>query len=680
MMKKLLILPTTLLALPLAFLTGCNNAPDADWTVMIYLSGNTLEDAQGSASYNLAEIANNLTTNSKVNLVLQLGGALTWQEHNYGLRHIEGMTERYVYENPDGNPSGEYRMYHSMPNAYTGDPDVLTSFIKDAKVRFPAKKYSLWVWGHGMNAIEGLLGDTTYSDKMTDMQCMSFNHFESAVKNSNTKFENINFDCCLLSSVEMLSHLYGYTNYVTFSQNEIPGLGQPYDTFFKSLYENPSMDGKEFGNKLVELYANRYPDTTLDGEKRSFVNVDVNKTPRLLDTFNKFYYEYAKLLNTPSHYKKILNLHKQEGVFPYAKWMVDINQYMNKVKEEDFDLDPLCDSLNNAVNDAVVSITKGPKTSTCGGISHCLWINDLYQRSVNDYDIYALQARKLYGYIAFLDAFHQGWTAPLEIYNENNIQRIEELNPFYYSLRGDYAPSQTPFDRLKISSGEPVLKEVKFLPEIKSKIVEDKGFMILTRDIRYEAGEMFNLNRNDNFFSVDRQDLSWLTFTPYYNSDNPEFKNITYPLTMNDITKRITNRGENEHFYLLSIFYIGEPIMGEEIYLCAYDNGASIEVRNYITLDDFKRLPERFTTDQFNNLAVDYSKLKGKELSYAVTDTNNRNREIIPVISFDNFQENAENIFKIDDATSKFIYHYEFSDLLDKKISLILKSANVIQK
>ncbi|MCQ2815303.1 MAG: clostripain-related cysteine peptidase [Bacilli bacterium] len=684
MKKKKLILPITLLTLSLTFLSGCQTTITqpyyADWTVMIYLSGNTLEDPQGSASYNLAEIANNVTTNSKVNLVFQLGGTLNWHERNYGLVHEVGMTERYIYENNEGKASGQYRLYESMPNAYTGDPDVLTDYIVDTKTRFPAKKYSLWVWGHGMNANEGLLGDTTYSDKLIEMQCMSFNHLESALKNSNTIFENINFDCCLLSSVEMLSHLYGYTKYVTFSENEIPGTGQAYNTFFKKLYENPTMDGKQFGNTLVDLYGQRYPDNDKDGAKRCFVNVDVSKTPTLLKSFNNFYYEYAKELYSPVSFKKILNLHKEEGIFKYAKWMVDINQYMNKVKEAGFDKKSLCDPLINAVNNAVVSSTKGPETSTCGGISHCLWINDLYQNSIHDYDIYTMQASKLYGYIAFLDVFHQGWTAPLEIYSQNNIKRLPELNPFEFSLRGEYESSQGPIDKLKIISGEPVLEEVKFVPELSSKIIQDEGYMIITKDIRYEAGEIFNLVKNDNIYSVDKNDLSWVFFTPYYNNEDPEFKNITYPLTTKDVSKRVTNLKANQHLYLLSIFYIGDASSGEEIYLSAIYDGNSLTIGNYITPSHLQSLPNSFTIEQFNKLSVSISELKGKTISYAVTNSMDVEKEIIPVLTYDNFQEDLTKIFKIDDATTKFLYHYEFTDLLNKKQSLLIRHANGSEK
>lgn len=659
--------------LPITCMAGCSKEPepekpkepDADWTVMIYLSGNTLEDDQGSASGNLDEIAKSGKTNDKVNLVLRLGGAQSWKRAENGLVHEAGKTEDYYYSNPNGAEHGTFNLIKSQDQMLTGNPDNLLSYIKETKERYPAKKYSLWFWGHGMNSIRGLLGDTTYKDEKLDMETMTFNNMEYAIKNSGVHFEHVNFDCCLLSSVEMLSHLYEYTSYVTFSQNEIPGNGQAYNTFFPYLYSHPEMDGKAFGQKLVDFYALRYPDEDEDGKKRSFVTVDANKTPALLNSFNSFFYEYAKNLYNPDSYRTIMNLHKQEGIFQYFSSMVDINQYMNKVKETSF-TNQYTDQVISSVNDMVTSKTMGEQTATCGGISYCNWINDLYQIGQYDYEYYALQDPKLYGYLAFLDSFNPGWNLDRNIYTSNNIAPLGELPFKDFILTCEYTDKDKSIASVKVNSGLKMLKDISFNSVITSKILVDMSFMKTVRTIKYPAGSIYTPVQEENIFSIKKKDPKWFALYPFYDSEDPEYQEIKYPLTMDNITGRFTDLEAGKEIFL------GEMLSQDATnyyMVISYENG-TFKLENLLTTTAYDYLLQTFTKEQFNKACSPLSTIDGCEITYNVKDMNDGSRnEVYKFESFDASEATLNKLFIKWDISDYLTYTYTLTDIRGYKIT-----------
>ena len=652
-----------LVVLSVSCLVGCgNSAPNADWTVMIYLSGNNLEDVQGSASINLEELAKSGKTNSKVNVILRLGGANNWVDHKYGLVHEFGKTEDYLYSNVNGDEYGTYTLLKSQDQMYTGDPVNLLSYINETKAKYPAKKYGLWVWGHGMNPIGGLIGDSTYKDRWVDMETMTYNNFEYAIKKSGVHFEHINFDCCLLANVEMLSHLYGYTNYVTFSENTIPGFGQAYDTFFPYLYAHPEMDGKEFGKKLVDFYALRYPDDNPDGQVRSFVTADVNKTPALVNAFNNFYYEYSKKLFNPADYKKIMKLHKDNSVFNYSNFDVDLVQYLNLVDQNGLS-NPYANEVIRAVNDMVTSKTMGPNTTSCGGISHCLWIDQLYNTTRYDYDVYSSQIPKLYGYVTFLDTYNPGWHAPAEFYEKNNITPYGELPFKDFNLKADYMDNDNHIDSLKVKSGVPVMTSLNFNAFAKAKMLKIEDWGRISTTIIYSLGNYFGLKHDENnIYSPVRDNTDWLAFYPFIDSEDEEMKNLGYPLPLNDITSRISDIDPNLQIFTSENFVATSKDGAEDDILpLIYKSNGVYTLSKYVRKNEFSYLPETFKLADLNNKSHHMTELDKKTLTFTVRQQSQENIEICKLANFN--PAKLSSYFVMVDIAGGLIYNYTMSDI-----------------
>ena len=84
---------------------GTDEADMAEWTVMWYLCGTDLESAGGMASANLEMISKTIP-DSKVNLLIETGGAKSWQaEEKVGIDIASDRLQRWRYSE-DGFYSG----------------------------------------------------------------------------------------------------------------------------------------------------------------------------------------------------------------------------------------------------------------------------------------------------------------------------------------------------------------------------------------------------------------------------------------------------------------------------------------------------------------------------------------------------------------------------------------------
>ena len=76
---------------------GTDEADMAEWTVMWYLCGTDLESAGGMASVNLEMISKTIP-DSKVNLLIETGGAKSWQaEEKVGIDIASDRLQRWRY-------------------------------------------------------------------------------------------------------------------------------------------------------------------------------------------------------------------------------------------------------------------------------------------------------------------------------------------------------------------------------------------------------------------------------------------------------------------------------------------------------------------------------------------------------------------------------------------------------
>ena len=139
------------------------------------------------------------------------------------------------------------------------DPDTLKAFINFGAANYPADKYDLILWDHG-GGPKGGFGSDDHHDDLNDWSVpsiMSFADIVEALADNNVvdsnndsepdgKFDFIDFDACLMNSVELALAMADYTDYYIASAETEPGYGQYYGPCAER-------DGKQYKGWLDEL-------------------------------------------------------------------------------------------------------------------------------------------------------------------------------------------------------------------------------------------------------------------------------------------------------------------------------------------------------------------------------------------------------------------------------------------
>ncbi|MBI3168039.1 MAG: hypothetical protein HYZ22_06145 [Chloroflexi bacterium] len=202
-------------------------APQAKWTVMVYISGdNNLED------YVVKDIETELAPigSSADVQVVALADRGPGYDTSYGgwqttkLFHVtQGMTADGANAVADW---GERNM---------GDPQTLIDFVTWTKANYPADHYALIFWGHGWNWHPGYVmaddtdGDTLdYEEEKAALPLLGF-------------IDVVGYDGCNMASIEILNLWHGHATAVTGSQEYVGWEGLQYEQVLAQLAANPSM-------------------------------------------------------------------------------------------------------------------------------------------------------------------------------------------------------------------------------------------------------------------------------------------------------------------------------------------------------------------------------------------------------------------------------------------------------
>jgi len=128
-------------------------------------------------------------------------------------------------------------------------PEVLRDFVAWAKQTHPAENYALVLWNHG-GGFTGLIEDATTAGsrfmKVTDLR---------TALSGDTRVNVLDFDMCLMGGYETLAVLGGAADYVVFSEEVVPGRGNPYKRILDAWKAAPTMPVRDVAAMFVTEFA-----------------------------------------------------------------------------------------------------------------------------------------------------------------------------------------------------------------------------------------------------------------------------------------------------------------------------------------------------------------------------------------------------------------------------------------
>jgi hypothetical protein len=183
-----------------------------------------------------------------------------------------------------------------------GDASVLSDFLNYGYDEYPAKKYDLIFWNHGM----GVLGGE--SDSISG-DFLLLSEFKSGFNNSrfkgNNKLELVLFRTCLNGTIEVADTLKEHANFMVASQEITRGYQG--NNFLKVLNTiSNTDDAKQFGIKYVDAYMKYIDDARNVGINphtvySTYSVIDLTKINNVEESLNDF----IKDINTTSNYSQI---------------------------------------------------------------------------------------------------------------------------------------------------------------------------------------------------------------------------------------------------------------------------------------------------------------------------------------------------------------------------------------
>ena len=317
-------------------------------TIMLYDCGADLETSAAMATYNIEQILKaNFSKDEGIRFIVMTGGSNQWQLDKDYLVFPEGnnvpddavagydpqimettdeVLDKYsqvsnvynqVWEakgldaavdpgkmvliDGDGLGTGGESAAVKSSEELMSDPDTLKSFINFCVQYAPAEKYDLILWDHGGGPTYGFGMDEhqSVSSFWDSRSLMTFPQIMDALSENDVtkgggKFDLVDFDACLMSSVELDLVLADYTNYYIASPETEPGYGQYYTGWLDMLgaAENHEVDTFALGKKIVDDFYDFYDKGEGQGQDGTLAIIDMNK---LTDPKNGFVDALKKL-------------------------------------------------------------------------------------------------------------------------------------------------------------------------------------------------------------------------------------------------------------------------------------------------------------------------------------------------------------------------------------------------
>lgn len=247
-------------AMPLAIACGGGgggnpNPTTAEWTVMVYLAADNNLAVQGILDLDEMEDAG---VDNRVNVVAQAEfspDALAQYQCNASCFNRPNFnTFRYAITQGGGSAQNgpDRGPVQDIGNVDMTDPNTLRAFVAWAKQNYPANRYLLVLWNHG-GGYTGLIQDETSAGS----GLMSLDDLQTALTGVGP-IDVVDFDMCLMAGYETLVKIQGLASFAVFSEEVVPGEGNPYTPIVNALQANPTADARAVSTLIVNQFHAAY--------------------------------------------------------------------------------------------------------------------------------------------------------------------------------------------------------------------------------------------------------------------------------------------------------------------------------------------------------------------------------------------------------------------------------------
>lgn len=262
------------------------------WTVLAYICADNDLERFGLQDVNEME---QVGSSDDVNIVAQIDRL---REGEKGATITDGNwtgARRYYVTKDNDMGKISSQMVMNLGEQCMGNKATLADFLKWGVKTYPADNVLVVIWNHGAGWL-GVAHDAE-SDRMLSMPDVSWALREgqkvlSQVNGKASKFSIVDFDACLMGTIEVAYELSDSVDFMVASEENAPGDGMPYADYLAPLVKNPSLVAAEMTKRMVGTYVQSYAkggsatNSFIKGSPVTKSATDLSKIPALVKKFD----------------------------------------------------------------------------------------------------------------------------------------------------------------------------------------------------------------------------------------------------------------------------------------------------------------------------------------------------------------------------------------------------------
>jgi Clostripain family len=266
-------LPTHLVSPLQTLAVASHQKKQKKWTVMVFLNAaNNLEPYGIEDMNEMEKVGSTRDVNVVVELVRYHGRekkpransayfSNPYQEREtqfyYGLDNTPGNARYYVLKDEDDVRVQSVVKSNAGP-ADGGRTESLADFGKWAVENYPAENYALVIWNHGAGWSGVSYDDNSHHGMDLPEVRDGVEQIVAKLQNGKKKLDILDFDACLMATLEVGYELKDCVDYLLASQETEPGDGMPYDDYLQFLVKYPETPAVAFAKSMVDAYVKSY--------------------------------------------------------------------------------------------------------------------------------------------------------------------------------------------------------------------------------------------------------------------------------------------------------------------------------------------------------------------------------------------------------------------------------------
>lgn len=262
------------------------------WTILAYICADNDLEHFGLVDINEME---QVGSSDNVNIVAQIDRMAGGKGDTIADGNWVG-TRRYFVDKDNDMSKVSSKMVMNLGEQCMGNKATLADFLKWGVKTYPADNVVVIVWNHGAGW-SGIAHDEE-SDRMLSMTDVSYALREgqkelSKVNGKESKFAIVDFDACLMGTIEVAYEISDTAQYMVASEENEPGNGMPYADYLAPLVKNPDLSPAEMTKRMVGTYVYSYAkggsasNSFVKGSPVTKAATDLSKIGSLVKKFDK---------------------------------------------------------------------------------------------------------------------------------------------------------------------------------------------------------------------------------------------------------------------------------------------------------------------------------------------------------------------------------------------------------